>query len=70
MDGFDDFEDDDNLETFELGEIAQRAWAAWLVSEDTLLENPSEFGPQSFGLLALGIILEVIKAASDAGRSR
>ncbi|KAJ7102468.1 RdRP-domain-containing protein, partial [Mycena belliarum] len=41
----------------------ERAWAAWLVAEEALDDDPSSFGPSSFGLIALGTILEVIKEA-------
>ena len=59
--------DDDEL-AFEMrAEIFTRAWAAWKVAEDTLTVDPSAFGPQSFGLIALGQLLEVIKdAMTDA----
>ncbi|KAF7306444.1 RdRP-domain-containing protein [Mycena indigotica] len=42
-----------------------RAWAAWLVVEETLDEDKTAFGPSSFGLLALGTMLDVIKEAKD-----
>jgi len=41
----------------------ERAWAAWLVSEEALDDEPTSFGPPSFGLLALGTMLEVVKEA-------
>ncbi|KAJ7456436.1 RdRP-domain-containing protein [Mycena latifolia] len=41
----------------------ERAWAAWLVAEEALDDDPSAFGPSSFGLLALGTMLEVVKEA-------
>ena len=47
--------------------VFSRAWAAWEVAEDKLTDNPSAFGPQSFGLIALGLLLDVIKdATTDA----
>ena len=42
-------------------EVFSRAWAAWSVAEDTLADDPFVFGPQSFGLLAMGLLLDVIK---------
>ncbi|KDQ54925.1 hypothetical protein JAAARDRAFT_693519 [Jaapia argillacea MUCL 33604] len=38
-----------------------RAYAAWLVSEEILESDPGAFGPQSFGLIALGVLLEMVK---------
>lgn len=39
----------------------ERAWAAWVVAEDFLQEDPHAFGPKSFGLIALGILLEIVR---------
>ena len=59
--------DDDELVSETRAEVFSRAWAAWRVSEDILVEDPSAFGPQSFGLIALGLLFDVIKdAATDA----
>ena len=44
-------------------EIFSRAWAAWRVAEEILVDEPFAFGPQSFGLLAMGLLLNVIKDA-------
>ncbi|KAJ7139530.1 RNA dependent RNA polymerase-domain-containing protein [Mycena epipterygia] len=44
----------------------ERAWAAWLVAEEALDDDPSSYGPSSFGLLALGTILEVVKEARNS----
>ncbi|KAJ7037508.1 RdRP-domain-containing protein [Mycena alexandri] len=44
----------------------ERAWAAWLVAEEALDDDGSSYGPSSFGLLALGTILEVVKEAKNA----
>jgi len=43
----------------------ERAWAAWLVAEEALADDPSAYGPSSFGLLALGTMLEVVKEAKN-----
>ncbi|KAF8213689.1 hypothetical protein K438DRAFT_1804461 [Mycena galopus ATCC 62051] len=55
----DDDESDDDEEDIAADEDKrrdkfERAWAAWL---------PTSFGPPSFGLLALGTMLEVVKEA-------
>jgi RNA-dependent RNA polymerase len=42
-------------------EVFSRAWAAWNVAEDALVDDPFAFGPQSFGLLAMGLLLDVVK---------
>jgi hypothetical protein len=57
-----DEEDDLVFET--RAEVFSRAWAAWKVAEDTLTRDRSVFGPQSFGLIALGMLLDVIKDAT------
>ena len=56
--------DDDELVFETRAEVFTRAWAAWKVAEDTLFDDPSAFGPQSFGLIALGMLLDVIKDAT------
>ena len=53
--------DDDELVFETRAEVFSRAWAAWRVAEDTLIDEPSAFGPRSFGLIALGLLLDVIK---------
>ena len=59
--------DDDELVFETRAEVFTRAWAAWKVAEDTLFDDPSAFGPQSFGLIALGLLLDVVKdATADA----
>ena len=59
--------DDDELVFETRAEVFSRAWAAWRVAEDTLMDDPSAFGPQSFGLIALGLLLDLIKdATTDA----
>ncbi|KAH7916477.1 RdRP-domain-containing protein [Hygrophoropsis aurantiaca] len=39
----------------------KRAWAAWRVAEDVLVEDNTVFGVQSFRLIALGRMLEIVK---------
>lgn len=56
-------EDDYYRETRQIAESFKRAWAAWCAAESALMEEPSSYGPQSFGLIALGRMLELIKAA-------
>jgi RNA-dependent RNA polymerase len=59
-----EIDDDDSELVFETrAEVFSRAWAAWRVAEDTLTGDPSAFGPQSFGLIALGLLLDVMKDA-------
>jgi RNA-dependent RNA polymerase len=45
----------DVVETF------KRSWAAWYVAEHTLKHDPGIFGAQSFGLIALSWMLEIVK---------
>jgi RNA-dependent RNA polymerase len=56
--------DEDELVFETRAEVFSRAWAAWKVSEDVLTDDPYAFGPQSFGLIALGLLLDVIKDAT------
>jgi RNA-dependent RNA polymerase len=56
--------DEDELIFEKRAEVSSRAWAAWKVTEDTLANDPYAFGPQSFGLIALGLLLDVIKDAT------
>jgi RNA-dependent RNA polymerase len=63
-----DDEDYDDDEETEMGvaartEVFERAWAAWNVAEESLLDDRNTFGAQSFGLIALGVLLEVVKDA-------
>ncbi|KAG1748832.1 RdRP-domain-containing protein [Suillus paluster] len=46
-----------------MAETFKRSWAAWCAAEDTLEEDPSAFGAQSFGLIALGRMLDVVKVS-------
>jgi hypothetical protein len=67
-DYYDDDDEDWNADARE-SEIFNRAWAAWCVAEEALVEDPRCFGPQSFGLIALGIMLEVVKECrNEVGR--
>lgn len=59
--------DHDELVFETRAEVFSRAWAAWKVAEDILIDEPSAFGPQSFGLIALGLLLDLVKdATADA----
>ena len=42
-------------------ETMARSWAAWLVTVAELRNKPEAFGRQSFGLIALGSLLKVVK---------
>ncbi|KAJ8589866.1 RdRP-domain-containing protein [Rhizopogon salebrosus TDB-379] len=44
-------------------ETFKRSWAAWYVAEHTLMHDPGIFGAQSFGLIALSGMLEIMKFA-------
>jgi RNA-dependent RNA polymerase len=46
-----------------MAETFKRSWAAWCVAEVILKEDSSKFGAQSFGLIALGRMLEIVKAS-------
>lgn len=56
-------EDDYYRETRQIADTFKRAWAGWCAAETALRESPGAYGPQSFGLIALGRMLELIKAA-------
>jgi RNA-dependent RNA polymerase len=68
MDDEDEGDDDegDHERSHRIAETMTRSWAAWLVAEAELQENPDAFGPQSFGLIALGSLLKIIKEATIA----
>ena len=55
--------DEDELAFEKRDEVFTRAWTAWKVAEDTLSDDAFAFGPQSFGLIALGLLLDMIKDA-------
>jgi RNA-dependent RNA polymerase len=59
----DDDENDYEMST-QAEEILSRSWAAWIVAGEVLEQSPDEFGPQSFGLIALGSMLKVVQEAS------
>ncbi|KAI6045194.1 RdRP-domain-containing protein [Pisolithus marmoratus] len=58
-------EDDFYREIRVISNHFHRACAAWYVAEEALCEYPTSYGPQSFGLIALGRMLELIKAAKN-----
>ncbi|KAG8220149.1 RNA dependent RNA polymerase-domain-containing protein [Butyriboletus roseoflavus] len=51
-----------NAMNLQIAETFKRAWAAWCAAESMLREEPASYGPQSFGLIALGRMLELIRA--------
>jgi hypothetical protein len=46
-----------------MAETFKRSLTAWCVAEAILEGDPSKFGAQSFGLIALGRMLEIVKAS-------
>lgn len=60
-----EYEDEDDFykEIRVIAKHFRRACAAWFVAEEALRECPGSYGPQSFGFIALGRMLELIKAA-------
>jgi len=67
-DDWGDWEDDEGdyyRETRQIADTFKRAWAGWCAAETTLRNEPASYGPQSFGLIALGRMLELIKAAGQ-----
>lgn len=56
-----DEDDDDELRRQRDSRVFARAWAAWNAAEEALNDDPEAFGPLSFGLVALGVMLEIIK---------
>ena len=57
----DDSEADRDLARWET--IFERAWAAWLIADEAVNAPNPPFGAHSFGLIALGVLLEVVKTA-------
>ncbi len=57
-----DEDDDDRLSNRDI-EAYVRAGAAWQAADDELAENPQAFGASSFGLIALGVMLGIVKKA-------
>lgn len=66
-DGYDE-EDDEDEDPLIPGHF-RRAWAAWCVAEEVLNQYPAAYGPQSFGFIALGRMLKLIKAEKLAQQS-
>jgi len=57
-----DESDDEESDHVEIKvETLKRALAAWVAAEAALLDDPESFGPSSFGIIALGTILELVK---------
>lgn len=61
-----DSDDDEDVDDEEMNrrmkvETFKRAWAAWNIAEETLYQDPEAFGAMSFGIVALGIMLDIIK---------
>lgn len=52
-------EDFDDTEQGSMTETFKRSFEAWYVAECTLKEDPRRFGAQSFGLIALSMVLEI-----------
>ncbi|KAG1835528.1 RdRP-domain-containing protein [Suillus variegatus] len=61
--GTDEEEDYEESDRRVMAETFKRCWAAWCVAEDNLKEEPGMFGAQSFGLIALGMMLEIVKTS-------
>ena len=60
-DGWDSDESDDESDREIKAETLKRALAAWKAAEAALLDDSEAFGPSSFGIIALGTILELVK---------
>jgi RNA-dependent RNA polymerase len=56
-------EEFDDTELRGMAETFKRSWTAWCVAENALEKDPGMYGAQSFGLIALGRMLEIIKAS-------
>jgi len=67
-DNYDNYYDEDDYWTADEreSEIFSRAFAAWCVAEEELQYDRDSYGAQSFGLIALGIMLEVVKEVRSA----
>ena len=68
LDGEDEGDEDgaDDERGLRVAEAMARSWAAWQVAEAELEADPDAFGRQSFGLIALGSLLKIIKDAENA----
>jgi RNA-dependent RNA polymerase len=58
----DEDEDEDHLSPQD-SETFMRAAAAWQISFEKLSEEEPLLGPASFGLIALGLMLDIVKKA-------
>jgi hypothetical protein len=65
-DDYDDDDDDDDEDMLSEEDLERyiRAAAAWTVAVEALQDEP-RFGPCSFGLIALGEILGIVKKAKQ-----
>lgn len=61
QDDEDEDEDDEDVVSERDLEAYYRASAAWRVANDALADDSDAFGPSSFGLVALGVMLEIMK---------
>lgn len=57
----DDEGDDEEINRRIKVEMFKKAWAAWNIAEETLDQDPEAFGAMSFGIVALGVMLDIIK---------
>lgn len=53
----------EELDAGSMSETFKRSFEAWYVAERALMEDPRMFGAQSFSLIALGMMLEIVKAS-------
>ncbi|EPQ61109.1 RdRP-domain-containing protein [Gloeophyllum trabeum ATCC 11539] len=65
-DFYDDSDDDEDEEFERREETLRRAYAAWIIAEEAVRRDPDGFGAQSFGLIALGMILHTLHEESRA----
>jgi hypothetical protein len=57
----DDSDDEESPDREVKVETLKRAWAAWKAADAALTDDPESFGPLSFGIIALGTVLELVK---------
>jgi RNA-dependent RNA polymerase len=71
MDDEDEGDEDegDHERSHRAAETMAHSWATWLVAEAELQEHPDGFGPQSFGLIALGSLSKIIKGVIIASNA-
>jgi hypothetical protein len=66
---YEDYEDDEDEDedgdqlSLQDSQTFMRAAAAWQVSVEKLSDEGPLFGPASFGLIALGLMLDIVKKA-------